>query len=562
MSSAIMPTEQEESEEPFLQEVDVLGDEGGGELVNEFGSPGSTAGNIEINKMYSATDNDMAWCEEDERVYAQGEDKVSTADVIKQLQKLPLFEDKEHVQSSEASGETKPPQELEHEQGQKVAVGKKEHSDSDPDLDRGRVTDPDKKLHATLERRHTEVFGEVTDTDSLLHTYSATSLANEWSTLAWKTYDSEITYTVKYIPSTPEDSVAYMNRFNEGAYEEACGKEFTLMMFPPDNSVLQYFPHLIATHEVLGYSVTPNTDVAFRMEFLFMNHLIKAIRLQKILLLQEYQSLKEKIIIFKEFLVLCNKKMDAQKHRLGILENELVLLEPYSGFNPSSLMGSFLSSAVGWVAFQTFFDKELKYLQNLVKERVKAQEKERSEAAKAAKKEALRLKKEASRKKLAESAEQDTAGLGGVLDLNTDGGGQDNGSGSDVSSLATGSNLMGAEDKNSPAKSATGSAAGGDSVVTETESMIIERILNRQGLGLTREEMGHIWCLVRYWQVVNSGEKGKDDGGSTLFCAYVIVCKEQKEIRNVSKCFSFINWCKYVELVKSEGIFCMTADVR
>ena len=87
---------------------------------------------------------------------------------------------------------------------------------------------------------------------SLLYRHSATSLSNEYSTLRWKTFDSELVFSVKYIHSSPEDSVSYLNRFNESAYEEACEKEFVLMMFPPDNSVLRYFPHLVASHEVLG----------------------------------------------------------------------------------------------------------------------------------------------------------------------------------------------------------------------------------------------------------------------------------------------------------------------
>ena len=336
-------------------------------------------------------------------------------------------------------------------------------------------------VHTKITRSKSEVSGDETDVDSMLHAHSAITLANEYSSLKWKNYDSEMIYTVKYIPSTPEDSLNYMNRFNEGAYEEACGKEFTLMMFPPDNSVIQYFPHLISTHEVLGFTIEPKTDVSFRMEFLYMNHLIKAIRLQKILLLQEYQKLKEKIIKFKDFLVLCNKKKDAQNHRLSILENELVMFEPYSGFNPGSIMGSFLSSGVGWSSFQTLIDKEIKYLQNLAKDEFKAKEKERLEAIKAA-------KKEARRKKQAEAKLEDNQ--------------------SDVSSMVSGNRSQqdAAIEKSISEGKGDGSVAGGQSGETETESMIIEKILNRQGLGLSRDEIDNIWWLLRYWQVVNSGE--------------------------------------------------------
>jgi hypothetical protein len=317
--------------------------------------------------------------------------------------------------------------------------------------------------------------------DSLLHEYSATTLANEFSTLQWKTYDSEMTFTVKHIPSTPVASLHYMNRFNEGAYEEACGKQYTLMMFPPDNSVLQYFPHLIAVHEVMGYSLQPKTGVAFRMEFFFMNHLMKSIRLKKIILLQEYDKLKEKIVIFKEFLILCNKKMDAQKYRLSLLENELVLYEPYLGFNPSSILGSFLSSAVGWGAFQSFFDKELKHLQNTTRDRIKAEQKAEAEAVKAAKKEAKKLK---------------------VAAVAQEGGGDDDSASVSTLGQSQGQSLVTAKKDE---KSERGSVAGDGSGKSETESMIIEKILNRQGLGLSRAEMEHIWCFVRYWQVVNSG---------------------------------------------------------
>ena len=475
--------------ESFLQDVNIVESDAESDHIGpEFGGTLSEHAaeqkNIDINKMYSDADDDNLWLDNENLSMVTKED--TNGDILQ------LMEDKPF---------TSPPADEDQEKSLHGVVSSHVNVDNPQpdtldvteDIDGMTLADPhedaetreEKKIHATLERRHTEVFGETTDADSLLHTYSATTLANEWSTLEWKTYDSEMTYTIKYIPSTPEDSLAYMNRFNEGAYEEACGKEFTLMMFPPDNSVLQYFPHLIATHEVLGFSLKPNTDVSFRMIFLFMNHLIKAIRLQKLLLLQEYQKLKDKIVIFKEFLVLCNKKMAAQKHRLGILENELVLHEPYPGFSPGSLLGSFLSSAVGWVAIQTFFEKELKYLQNLIKEKVKMEEKERVDLAKAAKKEANRLKKEEATRKQAE----------------------DNGSidSSAMSSLETGSGPV----KGTPADQSNAvqrQASGVASVETETESMIIEKILNRQGLGLSRDEMEEVRCLVRYWQVVNSGE--------------------------------------------------------
>ena len=55
--------------------------------------------------------------------------------------------------------------------------------------------------------------------------------------------------------------------------------------------------------------------------------------------------------------------MEAQKHRLNILENELVLYDPYNEFNSSSIFASFLMSAVGWAGFHTLMEKELKYLE-------------------------------------------------------------------------------------------------------------------------------------------------------------------------------------------------------
>jgi hypothetical protein len=63
---------------------------------------------------------------------------------------------------------------------------------------------------------HTEVFGDSDDSESLLHAYSATTLANDFSTLAWKTYDSEMTYTVQFMESTPEASVLHMNKGTKG----------------------------------------------------------------------------------------------------------------------------------------------------------------------------------------------------------------------------------------------------------------------------------------------------------------------------------------------------------
>ena len=181
--------------------------------------------------------------------------------------------------------------------------------------------------------------------------------------------------------------------------------------------------------------------------------------------------------------------MDAQKRRLGVLENELVLFEPYNGFSPNNIFASFLCSSMGWMAFQSLFDKELRYLQNLCKEKFKANEKKLKDAAIAEKQSANAKKKLAAQ---------------GVLEDGS----------SDISSLDSKSAPLEAKEKREDhdpdheITAATEDVQGGEENEEEvdTDSMFIEKTLNRQGLGLSRDQMEIIWTHLRYWQVLVSGK--------------------------------------------------------
>jgi hypothetical protein len=199
---------------------------------------------------------------------------------------------------------------------------------------------------------------------------SVVSLGTAHTSLKWKTLESEVLYSVSYISIPEYVAQEYMYRHNEEAYETSCEEkvEYTLPLFPVDASVLRHFPHFIEAHEEIGLTIMPSEGIAFREEFLHVSRLIKAVRIRRIVLLDKYIKLKAKIRKYEDFLSLCNGKMEAHLKRLAMLENELLLYEPFDSFQSSSLFGSFLSNSTGWSTALAQLVKEFKHIQGKEKE--------------------------------------------------------------------------------------------------------------------------------------------------------------------------------------------------
>ena len=195
---------------------------------------------------------------------------------------------------------------------------------------------------------------------------SVISFRTPTTDIEWHTLDSDIIFSVSYIDVPEYVAQTYMHRYNEEAYRCSCEekKGFKLTLFPPDNSVLRHFPHMIEVHEVLGMTLTPSDGIKFREEFLHLSRLVKAVRVRRIVLQDKYIKLKNKIRKYEDFLHLCEVKMEAHMRRLSMLENELLLFEPYDNFQCSTLFGSFLSHSTGWSTAVSAVMKEFKYLQS------------------------------------------------------------------------------------------------------------------------------------------------------------------------------------------------------
>lgn len=255
---------------------------------------------------------------------------------------------------------------------------------------------------------------------------SVLSLGTNSTSLKWKTLGSEVLYSVSYINIPEQIAQEYLNRHNEEAYKTSCDekREYNLPLFPADASVLRHFPHLIEGHEEIGLAIVPSDGIRFREEFLYLSTLVKAVRIRRIVLLDKYIKLKTKIRKYEDFLSLCNGKMEAHLKRLAMLENELLLFEPFDSFQSTSLLGSFLSNTTGWSTTLAQLVKEFKYIQ----------QKERDAMERAAE--------------------------------NPDAGPE-------------------VEDENSVLRK-------------------MEGIIQRQGLGIDRNQIHRAWELIRFWQVIYS----------------------------------------------------------
>jgi hypothetical protein len=238
----------------------------------------------------------------------------------------------------------------------------------------------------TIEDDELDEFYQVADISSLSNqtkklphnwpNYSLPDLAAKLSDirLEWKVYDQELLYSVTEISiDNHPQTISSLHRENYDSYHASCQQQikYPLPLFPVDNNILAHFPFLIAQHEHLGPAIkTSSPTSSFREEFFHLSRVIKSIRIRKIVLTDSVIQFKSKSLKCSNFLELCEMKLSAHLNRLNLLENELTLLEPLSlpspspenkDFHPKSLLTSFLSTEVGWSTTITYLAKEYRY---------------------------------------------------------------------------------------------------------------------------------------------------------------------------------------------------------